>query len=457
MGLLDRTAELAREYLDGVAERPVGAAATYEDAVAALGGGLPEEGTDPVDVIEELAATVGPATVANAGPRYFGFVVGGSLPAAHAADWLVSTWDQTAFSRVSSPGGSAVDAVAGRWVLDALGLPPGAGVGFVTGATSGNFVGLVAARHRLLADAGWDVEADGLAGSPPIRVLVGEEVHPSLLLALRMAGFGAARAERVAADDQGAMRADALADALASGDGPVIVCAQAGNVNSGALDPVGEIAAAARARGECWVHVDGAFGLWANASPALRDLLPGIESADSWSTDAHKWLNVPYDTAMAIVADPEAARGALLGTAASYLPTEGDGEPSDLVPEMSRRARAVPVYAALRSLGRRGLAELVERCCSHARRLAAAMEALEGAAVLNDVVLNQVLVRFGDDDAVTRAVVDEVQREGEAWVGGTVWRGRGAVRVSVSNWSTSEADIDRLAASLERAFAAARP
>ena len=456
MDALDRAAELAREYLDGVAERPVAAAATYEETVAALGEGLPEEGADPEAVIEELAATVGPATVANAGPRYFGFVVGGSLPAAHAADWLVSTWDQTAFSRVSSPGCSAVDAVAGRWVLEALDLPRDAGIGFVTGATSGNFVGLVAARHRLLADAGWDVEADGLAGSPPVRVLVGEEVHPSLLLALRMAGFGAGRAEHVAADDQGAMRADALAEVLASGSGPAIVCAQAGNVNSGALDPVGEISAAARERGECWVHVDGAFGLWANASPKLRHLLPGIETADSWSTDAHKWLNVPYDTAMAIVADPEAARGAL-GTTASYLPTAGEGEPSDLVPEMSRRARAVPVYAALRSLGRRGLAELVERCCSHARRLAAAMKELEGAEVLNEVVLNQVLVRFGDDDAVTRAVVESVQREGVAWLGGTVWRERAAVRVSVSNWSTTEDDIDRLAATLERAFAAARP
>ncbi|HEX6116834.1 MAG TPA: pyridoxal-dependent decarboxylase [Solirubrobacterales bacterium] len=454
MSLLDRTAELAAGYLDAARERHVGETASYEETLAVLDSPLPEEGTDPEAVIEELATTVGPATVANAGPRYFGFVVGGSLPAALASDWLVSAWDQTAFSRVSSPAGSAVDAVAERWVLEALDLPRGAAVGFVTGATAGNFVGILAARHRLLARAGWDVEADGLAGSPPVRVLVGEEVHPSVLLALRMAGFGAERAERVAADDQGAMRGDALAAALARDAGPAIVCAQAGNVNTGALDPVGEIAAAAREHGDCWVHVDGAFGLWANAAPALGPLLPGVEGADSWSADAHKWLNVPYDSAMAIVADPDAVRAAL-GTSASYLPTEGGREPGELVPEMSRRARAVPVYAALRSLGRRGLAEMIERCCSHARRLATAMGELAGAEVLNDVVLNQVLVRFGDDET-TRAVVDAVQREGEAWVGGTVWRGRAAVRVSVSNWSTTATDVDRLAASLERAFAASR-
>ena len=455
MGLLDRTAELAREYLEGAGERHVGATTTYEDAFAALDSPLPEAGEEPEAVIEDLAATLGPATVANAGPRYFGFVVGGSLPAALASDWLVSAWDQTAFSRVSSPAGSAVDAVAERWVLEALDLPRDAAVGFVTGATAGNFVGILAARNRMLARAGWDVEADGLAGSPPLRVLVGEEVHPSLLLALRMAGLGADRAVRVPADDQGAMRADALAAELASAEGPTIVCAQAGNVNTGALDPVGEFAAAAGEHGDAWVHVDGAFGLWANAAPSLRGLVDGIEGADSWSADAHKWLNVPYDTAMAIVADPAAAAAAL-GTRASYLPTAGGREPGDLVPEMSRRARAVPVYAALRSLGRRGLAELVERCCSHARRLAGAMEGLEGAAVLNEVVLNQALVRFDDDDATTDAVVAEVQREGEAWVGGTVWRKRAAARVSVSNWSTTEGDIDRLAAAFERALAKVR-
>ena len=452
--VLRRAAELALDYLDGAGDRRVGAETGFEEAVAALDGPLPEDGADPGAVVEQLAAAVGPATVASAGPRYFGFVVGGGLPAALAADWLVSAWDQNAFSRVASPGAVAVEAVAERWVLDALGLPREAAVGFVTGATAGNLVGLVSARHRLLERAGWDVEAEGLTGAPPVRVLVGEEVHASALVALRMAGFGAARAERVAADDQGAMRADALTSVLGSGGGPAIVCAQAGNVNTGACDPLREIVAAARDHGECWVHVDGAFGLWAAASPSLRGLVEGAGGADSWAVDAHKWLNVPYDCAMAIVADPEAARGAL-GTSASYLPS-GGREPLDLVPEMSRRARAVPVYAALRSLGRRGLAELVERCCSHARRLAAAMDALDGAAVLNDVVLNQVLVRFDDDDVTTRAVVAEVQREGEAWLGPTVWRDRAAVRVSVSNWSTTEGDIDRLAGALERALVSAR-
>jgi glutamate/tyrosine decarboxylase-like PLP-dependent enzyme len=452
MGPLDRAADLAREYLAGVGERPVGPQATYEDVVAALDSPLPEDGTEPEAVISELAAAVGPATVASAGPRYFGFVTGGALPAALGADWLASAWDQNSFSRVASPAGAAVDAVAERWALEALGLPASAAVGFVTGATAGNLVGVLAARHRLLGEAGWDVEADGLAGAPPVRVLVGEEVHPSLLVALRMAGFGAGRAERVAADDQGAMRADALAATLRDGDGPLLVCAQAGNVNTGALDPVGEIVAAVRERGGAWVHVDGAFGLWANAAPSLRHLLPGIETADSWSTDAHKWLNVPYDNAMAVVADPAAVRGAL-GTSASYLPAADGREPIDLVPEMSRRARAVPVYAALRSLGRTGLADLVERCCAHARRLAAAMDELEGAEVLNDVVLNQVLVRFGDDDATTEAVIGAVQREGEAWVGGTVWRGRAAVRVSVSSHATTAGDMDRLAAAFERALA----
>jgi len=306
-----------------------------------------------------------------------------------------------------------------------------------------------------LADAGWDVEADGLAGSPGVRVLVGDEVHPSLLNALRMAGLGSGRAERVPVDGQGAMRADALAEALASEAGPALVCAQAGNVNTGALDPVGEIAAAADERGACWVHVDGAFGLWAAAAPSLRHLVDGVERAHSWSVDAHKWLNVPYDTALAIVADPAAARAAL-GASASYLPVAEDREPGELVPEMSRRSRAVPVYAALASLGRSGLAALIERCCAHARRLASAMGELEGAEVLNEVVLNQVLVRFDDDDRTTRAVIDEVVRRGDAWLGGTVWQGRAAVRVSFSNWSTTDADVDRLATAFTDALGAVR-
>jgi glutamate/tyrosine decarboxylase-like PLP-dependent enzyme len=443
---LRRAAELAEEHLAGIAERRVGAALSYEDAVAALDEPLPEDGEDAVAVIERLAATAGPATVASPGPRYFGFVTGGALPAALAADWLVSAWDQNSFSRVSSPAAAAIETVVERWVLEALGLPMDAAVGFTTGATTANFTGLAAARHAVLARLGWDVEADGLTGAPEIRVLVGEQVHASLLSALRYVGLGADRAVRVPVDDQGAMRADALE----LGDGPTIVCAQAGEVASGAVDPLEEIAAVTREHG-AWLHVDGAFGLWAAASPRLRHLVRGAELADSWAVDAHKWLNVPYDGALAIVADRAAVRAAM-SMRASYLPDEEGREPIDYVPEASRRARAVPIYAALRELGRSGLAELVDRCCALARRLAAAMDELEGAQVLNDVVLNQVLVRFGDDDATTRAVIEDVQRGGEAWLGGTVWRGQAAARVSVSNWSTTEEDIDRLAAALGRSL-----
>ncbi len=451
---LRRAAELAELYLTGLPERGVAALTDLATTAAALDGDLPEEGVDPLEVIEQLASTVGPATVASAGPRYFGFVVGGALPAALAADWLVSAWDQTAYSAVSSPAGAAVEAVAERWVLDLLGLPPGGAVGFVTGATAGNLVGLLAARHRLLEREGWDVEALGLHGAPRIRVLVGDEVHPSLLLALRIAGFGDAAAERVAVDGQGAMRAAALEAALEDERGPAIVCAQAGNVNTGACDPLAEIAPLAK-RARAWLHVDGAFGLWAAASPALRGLVDGAAEADSLAVDCHKWLNVPYDSGLAIISDPASARAAL-GTSASYLPSAGEREPGDLVPEMSRRARAIPVYAALRSLGRRGVAAMVERCCAHARLLAESMAAIDGAEVLNDVVLNQVLIRFDDDDETTQAMIEAVQRGGEAWVGGTRWRGRFAVRVSISSWATEEGDVARLASALGRAVSDAR-
>jgi glutamate/tyrosine decarboxylase-like PLP-dependent enzyme len=437
-----RAAELAEEHLAGIADRRVGAALSYEDAVAALDEPLPEHGEDPVAVIEHLAATAGPATVASPGPRYFGFVTGGALPAALAADWLASAWDQNAFSRVSSPAAAAIEAVVERWVLEALDLPHDAVVGVTTGATTANFVGLAAARHAVLERVGWDVEADGLIGAPEIRVLVGEQVHASLLSALRYVGLGADRAERVPTDDQGAMRADALE----LDDRPTIVCAQAGEVATGAIDPLGAIAGVVREHGG-WLHVDGAFGLWAAASPRYRHLTAGAERAHSWAVDAHKWLNVPYDGALSIVADSAPVRAAM-GMRASYLPDEEGREPIDYVPESSRRARALPIYAAMRQLGRSGIAELVDRCCALARRAAAAMEQLDGAQVLNDVVLNQVLVRFGDSDDVTRGVIEHVQNGGEAWLGGTVWNGQAAARVSVSNWSTTEADIDRLAAAL---------
>jgi glutamate/tyrosine decarboxylase-like PLP-dependent enzyme len=435
-----RAFELSEEHLRTLGERPVRALIEYEDVLAALDEPLPAHGEDDVAVLEHLATVAGPGTVANPGPRYFGFVTGGALPAALGSEWLASAWDQNAFSRVSSPAAAAIEAVAERWVLEALHLPATAAVGFATGATTSNFTCIAAARNALLQRAGWDVERSGLAGAPPIRVIVGEHVHASLLLALRYAGLGAP-STIVPADDQGAMRADELS----VGDGPTLICAQAGEVGSGASDPLEAIAAA---KGDAWLHVDGAFGLWAAASPRYRHLVAGAEKADSWAVDAHKWLNVPYDSGLAIVADLAAVRAAM-GVRAAYLPDDEGREPLDYVPEMSRRARAVPVYAALRSLGREGVAELVDRCCALARRLADAMRD-QGVEVLNDVVLNQVLLRFGDDDA-TRKVVAAVQRGGEAWLGGTVWHGRAAVRVSVSNWSTTEEDVDRLAAALTAA------
>ena len=442
MSVMSRAAELAEEHLATLRDRPVRADVSYEDVVAALDEPLPEQGEDDVAVLEHLVAAAGPGVVANPGPRYFGFVTGGALPAALGADWLTSAWDQNAFSRVSSPAAAAIEAVAERWVLEALGLPRTAAVGFATGATTSNFTCIAAARHALLERAGWDVEQQGLSGAPPIRVIVGEHVHASLLVALRYAGLGAPTTI-VPADEQGAMRAGELE----VGDGPTLICAQAGEVGSGACDPLEAIAAA---KGDAWLHVDGAFGLWAAASPRHRDLVRGAERADSWAVDAHKWLNVPYDGGLAIVAEPAALKAAM-GVRASYLPDSEGREPLDHVPEMSRRARAIPVYAALRSLGRAGLAELVERNCALARRLADAMREAEGVEVLNDVVLNQVLLRFDDDDATTRKVVEEVQRGGEAWLGGTVWHGRAAIRVSVSNWSTTEDDVDRLAAALKAA------
>jgi glutamate/tyrosine decarboxylase-like PLP-dependent enzyme len=407
-------------------------------------------------VIEALARDAPPGLVASPGPRYFGFVTGGALPAALAADWLASAWDQNAFNAVSSPAAAVVEEVACGWLLELLGLPADAGVGLTTGAQMANVTGLAAARGALLARAGWDVEERGLSGAPPLRVLAGEEAHVTVWRALRLLGFGRAAIEVVAVDGQGRMRADALASALAADDGAAIVCAQAGNVNTGAIDPLADIVAAAREHG-AWVHVDGAFGLWAAASPALAGLVAGAGDADSWATDAHKWLNVPYDCGVVAVRD-RAAHGAAMGITASYLVRAGEADRSnsDWVPEASRRGRGFAVYAALRSLGRDGVAELVERCCALARRLASAMESADDVDVLNEVALNQVLLRFGGDDALTDAVIGRVQADGTCWVGGTRWRGQAAMRVSVSNWSTAEGDIDRSAEAILAAATGAR-
>jgi glutamate/tyrosine decarboxylase-like PLP-dependent enzyme len=443
----------AERFLRGLDERPVAARADAAAIRERLGGPLPAAGEDPEAVIDALATGADAGIVASAGPRYFGFVIGGALPAALAADWLVSAWDQCAAFHSLSPAAAAIEEIAAAWTLDVLGLPASAGVGFVTGAQGANTTCLAAARHAVLARAGWDVERDGLAGAPRVHVVCGEQAHATIFTALRLLGLGAGTATRVPVDAQGRMSAPALEQTLAGLEGPAIVCAQAGNVATGAFDPFEPIADACAAHG-AWLHVDGAFGLWAAAAPATRPLVRGAERADSWGVDAHKWLNVPYDGAMAIVADPDAHRAAM-GLAASYLVADpGERDSTNYVPESSRRARAVPVYAALRSLGRDGLAALVERNCAHARRMAAHLAEVPGAEILNDVVLNQVLVRFAGGDDANRAAVAAVQRDGTCWLGGTQWDGRAAVRVSFSNWATSDADVDRSAAAIA---AAVRP
>jgi glutamate/tyrosine decarboxylase-like PLP-dependent enzyme len=447
---LRRAAELARAWLETLADRPVGA----RGDAAGLHGPLPERGEDPLAVIEALAAAAEPGLVASAGPRYFGFVTGGALPAALAADWLTSAWDQNVAMHAMSPAAAVAEQTVAGWVCELLGLPAGAGVGLVSGAQMANATALAAARNAVLARAGWDVEERGLIGAPPVRVIVGAEAHATVFNALRLLGLGRATAVRVAADEQGRMRAGELARTLAAGGGPAIVCAQAGNVNTGAFDPFEEIVAACRAAG-AWCHVDGAFGLWAAAAPGRAHLTAGAAAADSWAVDAHKWLNVPYDSALAIVADPAPLNAAMALTAA-YLTAAGARERNgaDWAPEASRRARAFPLYAALRQLGRSGLAELVERDCALAARIAARLAQEPGVAILNEVVLNQVLVRFGDDDTATGAVIERVQREGTCWLGGTVWHGVAAMRVSVSGWQTTAADADRSADAIAAAWRA---
>jgi glutamate/tyrosine decarboxylase-like PLP-dependent enzyme len=459
--LLDRIADLARGFLDSLPHRPVGARADLGSLRSAFGGTLPAAGAEPAAVIEHLAAAADPGLVASAGPRYFGFVIGGSLPAALAADWLAAAWDQDAGLYACGPAAAVVEEVAAGWLLDLFALPPTASVGFVTGGQMANFTGLAAGRHAVLQRAGWDVEEDGLTGAPAVNVVVGDEAHVTILTSLRMLGLGSRRVVRIAADGQGRMRADELHSTLAGLDGPTIVCAQVGNVNTGAFDPVGEIADVAHQRGG-WVHVDGAFGLWAAASPALRDLVRGVERADSWATDGHKWLNVPYDSGIAIVRDAAAHKTAMTGRASYLVQSSGaERDPQDWTPEFSRRARGFAVYAALKSLGRDGVTALVERCCRLARRMAERLAAAPGVRILNEVVLNQVLVRFepeggGDGDAFTRAVVTRVQREGTCWMAGSRWHGLDAMRISVSNWSTTEADIDRSAVAILAAARAQR-
>jgi glutamate/tyrosine decarboxylase-like PLP-dependent enzyme len=438
-------------YLEGLPDRPVPGAATLDDLRASLGGPLPEAPAAPREVIAALAAAAEPGVTASSSGRFFGFVVGGATPAALAADWLTSVWDQNAGLYVLGPAASVVEETAGVWLAELLGLPAGVSVGFVTGAQMANFTALAVARGEVLRRAGWDVDEQGLWGAPPVRVLAGAGRHGTIDRALRFLGMGTGSVVLVAMDDQGRMVPSALRSALADGSGPAIVCAQVGNVNTGAIDPMGEICGIANEHG-AWVHVDGAFGLWAAASPRLRHLVVGAELADSWATDAHKWLNVPYDSGVVLCAHPAAHRAAM-GTRASYLMhSAGDERDAlDYNPEFSRRARGFAVYAAIRALGRSGVAELVERCCRLAGRFASRLSSA-GVEVLNEVVLNQVLVRFGDD-AHTREVVRRVQQDGTCWMSGTTWQGREAMRISVSNWSTDEDDVDRSVAAILRCAA----
>jgi glutamate/tyrosine decarboxylase-like PLP-dependent enzyme len=425
-------------------ERPVGPRADIEELRERLGRPLIDTGEDPQTVIHELAHDVEPGLIASAGPRYFGFVIGGSLPVAVAADWLTSAWDQNAGGFVVAPALSVAEEVAGGWVKELLGLPAEASVGFVTGCQMAHFTCLAAARNGVLRDAGWDVEADGLQGAPEVRVIAGDQAHITVSVACRMLGLGFDRIGKVGSDDQGRMLADELEAELARGDGPTIVCTEAGNVNSGAFDPVPRVVDACERHG-AWCHVDGAFGLWAAVSPSRRHLVEGVERADSWATDGHKWLNVPYDCGIAVVADADAHRAAMTSTS-PYIPPHEEGIPwgFDWSPEFSRRARGVPVYAALRFLGREGVAELVDRCCDHARRMATRLAEGDGVEILNEVVLNQVLVRFHDDD-VTEAVIERVQSDGTCWLGGSTFRGKTVMRISIVGWQTTADDIDRSA------------
>jgi glutamate/tyrosine decarboxylase-like PLP-dependent enzyme len=452
--LLNRAAAIANEFLGGLGERTPRPTASIDTLRRSFDVSLTDEGEAAVDVLDAISSSAEGGLTGSAGPRYFGFVIGGSLPVALAADWLVSAWDQNAGIYVTSPASSVVEEVAARWLLDLLHLPRTASVGFVTGCQMANFTALAAARHSVLRRAGWNVEEQGLSGAPRVHIIVGAEAHITIHSSLRMLGFGTKTLTATPTDAEGRMIPEELAKTLRSIDGPIIVCSQAGNVNTGAIDPIEELVAVARDRG-AWLHVDGAFGLWAAASPRRRGLLRGVELADSWATDAHKWLNVPYDSGIAIVADSAAHRAAMTLSAAYLEQTAGaERDPIDWVPEFSRRARAFPIYAAIRSLGRSGVADLVDRCCSHAQRFAERLRKDRRVRILADVVLNQVLVRFElegrDPDELTRNVIRRVQQEGTCWLGGTTWHGKAAMRISVSNWSTTEADVDASADAILR-------
>ena len=434
--LLESTADRAIRYLEGINGRNVAPGEDAIDGIALFDESLPNDSTDSESILKMLDEVGSPASMAMAGPRFYGFVVGGSLPVALAANWLVTAWDQNSALYQVTPATSLIESIALRWLLDLLKLPPESGGAFVTGATVANFTALAAARHMVLEQVGWNVGADGLFGAPPVTVIVGEEAHPTLFKSLGLLGFGRSRVVKVPADAQGRMKSESIPTI----SGPTIVCTQAGNVNTGAFDPVGTICDIAREAG-AWVHVDGAFGLWAVTAPSRAFLTEGIEKADSWAADAHKWLNVPYDSGFAIVRDINSLQSAMAITA-EYLPTSSPyRNPSDYTPELSRRARGVEVWAALRHLGREGVAGLIERCCQHARRFAETLDTA-GYKILNEVVLNQVLVSFGDPETTNR-IIAAIQKEGTCWCGGTTWQGQTAMRISVSSWATTDEDVDR--------------
>lgn len=434
--LLTDASSRAIRYLDSLEHRSVAPLPAAIAGLRAFDEPLPTGPSDPAQTLQLLDEVGSPATMAMAGPRFFGFVIGGSLPVTLGANWLAGAWDQNAVLYRATPGAAYLERIALRWALDVLNLPAECGGAFVTGATVANLCALAAARHAVLKRAGWQVEADGLFGAPSITVIVGDEVHPSVTKSLGILGLGRSRIVRVPVDGQGRM----IAERLPPISGPTIICVQAGNVNTGAIDPIANLCRRAHAAG-AWVHVDGAFGLWAAAAPSRAHLTTGIADADSWATDAHKWLNVPYDCGLAFVRDAHALQAAMAITA-EYLPTQSEiRNPADFTPELSRRARGVEVWAALRSLGRTGVAELIERNCAQARRFAEKLSAA-GCEILNEVVLNQVLVKFGNTEE-TKRVIQAIQDDGTCWAGITIWQGQTAMRISVSSWATTDADVDR--------------
>ena len=450
--LFDQVVELASAYYNRRDASPVFPRVTPEQLRRAFGAGspVPEQGQSAEKVIADLAETAGRGLVAQTGPRYFGLVIGGSLPVTTAADWLTSVWDQNSGLYATSPAASVVEEVAASWLLELLGLPRHASVGFVTGGGTANFTGLAAARHYVLRRAGWDVELDGLNGAPPINIILGAEAHVTVHRALRMLGLGTRSIRQVPTEAQGRMVAVELLKTLRACTGPTIVVAQAGNVNTGAFDPLQEIGPATREAG-AWLHIDGAFGLWAAVSDERKHLTAGAELADSWTTDGHKWLNVPYDCGIVMCAHPEAHRSAMTVSAAYLVQSDKERDPFEWTPEFSRRGRGFTVYAALKHLGRSGVCDLVERCCARARQMADLLRPHRGVEILNDVVLNQVLVRFHGSDDFTRAVSERVQQDGTCWLGGTTWHNMAAMRISVSNWSTTEKDIELSAQAILRA------